>query len=343
MTSGKISPVRLRNGTSKESAYEPFVADVLAGLRERPKRISPIYFYDARGSQLFDQICELPEYYPTRTEAQILTDHGDAIARCIGEDALLVEFGSGSSIKTRLLLDRLPALSAYVPVDISRSHLLNAAHGIAARYPHLEVLPVCADFTQPFPVPKPRRRAQRIVVFFPGSTIGNFDPPQALALLRVMHEIAGAHGGLVIGTDLVKDPAVLVRAYDDAAGVTAAFNLNVLIRLNRELRADFDLASFRHRAVWNEAASRIEMHLVSTRRQTARLAGELIEFEAGEAIVTEHCHKYTGTGFAAEAATAGWTVRERWLDERGYYGVQYLETGTARDKIAGWTPTSSMS
>lgn len=317
--------LRLCHGTSRESAYEPFVADILAGLRESPKRISPIYFYDARGSQLFDRICELPEYYPTRTETAILADHGVEMARCMGDDALLVEFGSGSSTKTRLLLDRLPTLSAYVPVDISRTHLLNAAHGIAAAYPGLEVLPVCADFTQPFPVPKPARPAQRVIAFFPGSTIGNFDPPEALSLLRVMHEIVGPGGGLIIGVDLVKDPAVLVRAYDDAAGVTAAFNLNVLVRLNRELKATFDLASFRHRAVWNAAANRIEMHLVSTRAQRASVAGEPVEFAAGEPIVTEHCHKYTVAGFGARAAGAGWTARRTWLDERGYFSVHYLE------------------
>ncbi|HEU4628023.1 MAG TPA: L-histidine N(alpha)-methyltransferase [Steroidobacteraceae bacterium] len=319
------APVRLRHGSSKESAYEPFAADVLAGLREHPKRISPIYFYDARGSQLFDQICELKEYYPTRTEMRILADDGDDMASYIGEDALLVELGSGSSMKTRLLLDRLPTLAAYVPVDISRSHLLNAAHGIAAAYPRLEVLPVCADFTQPFALPKAHRRAKRVVVFFPGSTIGNFDPPQALGLLRVMRDIAGAGGGLLIGTDLVKDPGMLVRAYDDARGVTAAFNLNVLRRFNHELRAGFDLQSFQHRAVWNAAASRIEMHLVSTRAQRATLAGEVIELAAGEAIVTEHCHKYTVAGFAAQAARAGWSHIQHWLDPHGWFSVNYLE------------------
>jgi L-histidine N-alpha-methyltransferase len=317
--------LRLRTGTSRESAYEPFVADVLKGLREQPKRISPIYFYDARGSVLFDQICELPEYYPTRTETSILTGQGDEIARCIGDDALLVEFGSGSSIKTRLLLDRLPELAAYVPVDISRSHLLNAAQKIAAAYPHIEVLPVCADFTQPFQVPQPAKAARRNVVFFPGSTIGNFDPPQALNLLRVMHDVAGPGGGLVVGADLVKDPARLVLAYDDAKGVTAAFNLNVLVRLNRELQTNFDVASFRHRAVWNAKASRIEMHLVSTRAQRIRLAGEYVDFAAGEPIVTEHCHKYTVSGFAAKAADAGWAARACWLDERGDFSVHYLE------------------
>lgn len=321
------APLRLRHGTSKESAYEPFVADVLAGLREKQKRISPIYFYDARGSKLFDAICELEEYYPTRTEVQILRDNGEDVARCIGEDALLVEFGSGSSTKTRLLLDRLPTLAAYVPVDISRSHLLNAANGIAAAYPELEVLPVCADFTQPFSVPKPKRPANRVVVFFPGSTIGNFDPPDAMRLLRLMRDVAGPEGGLIVGTDLVKDLSVLVRAYDDASKTTAAFNLNVLRRLNRELGANFDVRSFEHRAVWNPVAGRIEMHLVSTREQSATLAGEVIEFAAGEHIVTEHCHKYTVTGFAAQAAKAGWIARARWLDPRGYFSVNYLEAG----------------
>jgi L-histidine Nalpha-methyltransferase len=337
------SPVRLRHGSSKESAYEPFVADILAGLRQRPKRIAPIYFYDARGSALFDRICELPEYYPTRTETQILADQGADIARCIGEDALLVEFGSGSSLKTRLLLDRVPRLSAYVPVDISRSHLLNAAHGIAAAYPDIEVLPVCADFTQPFAVPKPQRPARRIVVFFPGSTIGNFDPPEALSLMRVMRDVAGAGGGLLVGADLVKDRRILLRAYDDAAGVTAAFNLNVLRRLNNELGADFDLAGFRHRAVWNESERRIEMHLVSTRAQQATLARESIDFAAGEPIVTEHCHKYTVAGFGAQAASAGWSAGSCWLDARGYFSVHYLVAGEAHDKMGGWTPAPSKS
>jgi L-histidine Nalpha-methyltransferase len=308
-------------------APEPFVADVLAGLRDTPKRISPMYFYDAIGSVLFDRICELPEYYPTRTETRILQQHGTDIAHSIGNDALLVEFGSGSSIKTRLLLDRLPTLSAYVPVDISRSHLLNAAQGICASYPELEVMPVCADFTQPFSLPTPRKPASRIVVFFPGSTIGNFDPAAALNLMRVMRRVAGSDGGLVVGTDLVKDPAVLVRAYDDSQGVTAAFNLNVLSRFNREMGADFDLGQFQHRAVWNAEASRIEMHLVSRRDQTATVAGETVEFAAGEPIVTEHCHKYTVAGFAAQAHLAGWCASAHWLDDRRYFSVNYLEAG----------------
>jgi L-histidine N-alpha-methyltransferase len=306
-------------------APEPFVANVLEGLRDSPKHISPMYFYDALGSELFDRICELKEYYPTRTELRILEQHGNDIARCIGDDTLLVEFGSGSSLKTRSLLDRLPSLAAYVPVDISRSHLMNAAQSISASYSHLEVMPVCADFTRPFALPTPRKAVSRIVVFFPGSTIGNFDPSAALDLLRVMRQVAGPRGGLVVGTDLVKDPNVLVRAYDDSEGVTAAFNLNVLRRFNGEMAANFALDQFRHRAVWNAQANRIEMHLVSQRRQTAVIAGETLEFEAGEAIVTEHCHKYTVAGFAGQAARAGWKASAHWLDDRGYFSVNYLE------------------
>jgi dimethylhistidine N-methyltransferase len=315
------APLQLRD---YHPAIAPLVADVLNGLRDTPKRISPMYFYDAIGSTLFDRICDLPEYYPTRTEARILEQHGDEIAKCVGTRALLVELGSGSSIKTRLLLDRLRSLSGYVPVDISRSHLLNAAHGISSSYPSLEVMPVCADFTQPFALPIPRVRASRTVVFFPGSTIGNFDRPEALDLLRTMRTIAGAEGGLIIGTDLVKDISVLVRAYDDAAGVTAQFNLNVLRRFNTEMDADFDLGQFRHRAVWNAIDQRIEMHLVSRRKQTVVLAGEEIELGADEAIVTEHCHKYTVEGFANLAAQAGWRWRANWLDDRGYFSVNYL-------------------
>lgn len=308
------------------------VEDVLSGLQSTPKRLAPIYFYDERGSQLFDEICELPEYYITRTETAILERHAAQIADCIGENALLLELGSGASTKTRLLLDRLPNLAAYVPVDISRTHLLAAAQRIASAYPQLEVLPACADFTQPFTLPKPRRAPSRVVVFFPGSTIGNFDVTAAVELMKIMGTLAAPRrgtrmrgGGLVIGFDLVKDPAVLERAYDDAAGVTAEFNLNVLRRLNRELGADFHLNRFRHQAVWVPEASRIEMRLVSTRQQTVTIAGESISFAANEPITTEHCHKYTDELFAVLAGAAGWKARQTWEDEHHAFHVQYLE------------------
>jgi dimethylhistidine N-methyltransferase len=313
-------------------AAPSLVEDVLRGLQETPKRLSPIYFYDERGSQLFDEIFELPEYYVTRTETEILERHTAEIAACIGPNALLVELGSGASTKTRLLLDRLPDLAAYVPVDISRTHLMAAAHRIEDAYPDLEVLPACADFTQPFTLPRPQRTPARVVVFFPGSTIGNFDPPAATDLMAVMRSMAtprlgsaAASGGLVIGFDLVKDPAVLERAYDDAAGVTAEFNLNVLRRLNRDLGANFDLEAFRHQAVWVPEASRIEMRLISTERQTVSIGGELIPFEADEPIITEHCHKFTRELFAAQAGAAGWVERQTWTDARHYFEVQYLE------------------
>jgi dimethylhistidine N-methyltransferase len=327
-----------QHGADWRVAAPSLVADVLRGLQGAPKRLSPTYFYDERGSQLFDAICDLPEYYVTRTETRILERHAQEIAARIGDNALLVELGSGASTKTRLLLDRLPHLAAYVPVDISRTHLMAAAQRIASAYPGLEVLPACADFTQAFPLPRSRRTPSRVVVFFPGSTIGNFDPPAAIELMKVMRGIvngaaatrlgasqATSAGGLVIGFDLVKDPAILERAYDDAAGVTAEFNLNVLRRLNRDLGADFDLQAFRHEAVWAPGANRIEMRLVSKVPQTVTIAGEAISFAADERIVTEHCHKYTPELFAAQAAAAGWSARETWTDERNYFHVQYLE------------------
>jgi dimethylhistidine N-methyltransferase len=304
---------------------EPLIADLLRGLRDEPKHVSPSYFYDARGSALFDAICELPEYYVTRTETQILETHASDIASCLGEEALLVEFGSGASVKTRILLNELKQLSAYVPVEISRSHLLDAAQRISNNYPHVEVLPVCADFTLPFDLPKPKRPPLRTVMFFPGSTIGNFDPSAAIELMRLMRNQAGPGGGLVIGTDLVKDPVVLRRAYNDAAGVTAQFNLNMLRRLNREFGTNFDLAAFTHEAIWNAADSRIEMHLISERNQAITLDGEQVRFALGERLVTEHSHKYTLEDFRAQAAAAGWRACREWLDDRRYFAVHYLE------------------
>jgi L-histidine N-alpha-methyltransferase len=309
-----------------EAADWLLVEEVLTGLRSRPKRLSPAYLYDRRGSQLFEAICELPEYYLTRTETGILARYAAQMAACIGEQALLLEPGSGSSRKTRLLLDALPDPAAYVPVDISRSHLLEAARALQAAYPRLEVLPVCADFTQGIALPPLRRSPSRVVVFFPGSTLGNFDAPDAIRLLERMRRTAGAGGGLLVGVDLVKDAAVLERAYNDAAGVTAAFNRNLLVRLNRELAADFVPERFRHEAVWVPAQSRIEMHLVSVGAQAVHIAGERVEFAAGERLITEHCHKYTAESFASQARAAGWTPRRSWTDQRGYFSVQYLET-----------------
>lgn len=299
-------------------------ADALRGLRAAPKRLPPIYFYDSLGSALFERICEQPEYYLTRTETRILREAAGEIAGMLGEGVLLVEPGSGASAKTRLLLDRLAQPAAYVPVDISMSALLDAVHALRRDYPWLDVLPVCTDFTRPFELPRSLREHTRVAVFFPGSTIGNFDTLDAVRLLRTMRQITGPGGALVVGVDLVKDSARLEAAYADHAGITAAFNLNVLRRLNRELGADFELEAFEHAAVWVPALSRIEMRLVSRCAQRVHLEGETVEFAEGEYIVTEHCHKYTVDSFERLARAAGWVPRQVWTDRGRDFSVQYL-------------------
>lgn len=308
--------------------YEPrgdtMREEILEGLRAPRKTLPCKYFYDARGSQLFEQICDLPEYYLTRTELAIMETHAADMAAALGPRILLVEPGSGSSVKTRLLLDKLSEPRAYVPVDISREHLVHAADRLNRRYPALEVLPVCADFSQPFALPAPHRAAARTVIYFPGSTIGNFEPATAVQLLEWLRRLAGRDGGLLIGVDLQKDPAILERAYNDAAGVTAAFNLNLLRRLNSELDSDFDLSRFRHRAVYNRAEGRIEMHLVSLNNQAVTIADETIRFRADEIVVTEYSYKHTLPGFAALAVQAGWSVQKVWTDDRRWFSVQYL-------------------
>lgn len=306
---------------------EMFRAEALRGLRRDPKELPCKYFYDAQGSALFERICELEAYYPTRTELAIMDAHAGAMTAALGPRCLLVEYGSGSSEKTRTLLDHLEDPAAYVPVDISREPLLRAAEALAKRYPDVPVIPVCADFTRPFRVPEPPRPARRRAVYFPGSTIGNFTPDRAVDLLRGMRRVAGAGGGLLIGVDLKKDVARLERAYDDPEGVTAAFNKNLLVRMNRELGADFDPDAFAHRAVWNEADGRIEMHLVSRVAQRVRVAGETVRFAAGETICTEHSHKYTLEGFAALGAAAGFRVERVWTDAERLFSVQWLLGG----------------
>ena len=301
--------------------------DAWAGLGAARKTLPCKYFYDAHGSALFERICDLPEYYPTRTELAILEANAEEMAAQLGTRCLLVEYGSGSSRKTRLLLDHLHEPAGYVPIDISRSALMTSARALAAAYPALEILPLCADYGEPIEVPRPRTPAARRAVFFPGSTIGNFAPAEAERFLARMAQVAGDEGGLLIGADLRKDPALLEAAYDDAAGVTAAFNRNLLVRLNRELGADFALERFAHRALWNEAAGRVEMHLVSTRAQQVRIAGRRFDFAAGESIHTESSHKYTLAGFAELAAGAGLVVRKVWTDARSWFSVQWLTRG----------------
>lgn len=299
--------------------------EILDGLRGQPKQVSPKFFYDELGSQLFDEICEQPEYYPTRTELDIMEDNLDEIAGLLGPAVSLIEYGSGSSTKTRLLLDRLQEPTAYVPVDISKEHLASAAERLAGEYPDVEVLPVCTDFTKPFALPALNRAAARNVVYFPGSTIGNFNMDDALNLLKVMRSEAGDDGGLLIGVDLIKSREILEPAYNDVAGVTADFNLNLLRRLNREHDADFELDKFRHEAVYDEDQNRIEMRLIALTEHTVNVGDEEFAFEAGEHIVTEHSHKFGVEQFAELAARAGFDVRSVWTDDDALFSVQYLQ------------------
>lgn len=310
---------------STRPAPGTFAADVLDGLADRPRTLPSKYFYDERGSELFDQITRLDAYYPTRTERQILRDHADDIVRAVGPGAALVEYGSGSSDKTRVLLDALHArrtLAAYVPIDISEDYLLATAERLRQSYPGLPVLPVAADYTQPFALPE-LPDATRRVVFFPGSTIGNFTPDEAQDFLRQVASVVGTGGSLIIGVDQVKDADVLERAYDDEEGVTAAFNLNLLRRINRELDADADLDAWAHEARWNETEHRIEMHLRSRLDQTLHVCGRPFSFQAGETIHTENSYKYGPDELAALAAPAGWRRADRWTDPRGWFAVEH--------------------
>ena len=299
--------------------------EILEGLKRDEKMISPKYFYDERGSQLFDEITRLPEYYPTETELAIMRDNIDEIADLIGEKASLIEFGSGSSLKIRTLLDHLRSLAVYVPVDISEEHLVAAAESLKADYPDLEILPVVADFMQPFDLPSPTIMPVKNVVYFPGSTIGNFTNDAALDLLKVMYHEAREGGALLIGVDLQKDAGILEAAYNDSKGVTAEFNINMLRHINREHGANFDLDAFEHRAEYNEDEGRIEIHLDSTSDQLVQLGDEEIAIAEGEAILTEYSHKYTLEGFAALARKAGFEVRKVWTDADRLFSVQYCE------------------
>jgi dimethylhistidine N-methyltransferase len=305
---------------------EDFRREVLEGLRCTPKSIPAKFFYDKRGSELFERICELPEYYLTRTELRIMRGHAAEMSACLGPRCLLVEYGSGSGVKTRILLDHLEEPAGYVPIDISREHLARTAAGLDAAYPDLEVLPVCADYTGDYDLPAPTRRPRHVAVYFPGSTIGNLTPGRARVFLEHVGEVCGKGGGLLIGVDLKKDRATLERAYDDAEGVTAAFNLNLLERINREADGDFRLDAFRHVAFYNEAGGRIEMHLESTRKQDVQVADAIVSLESGERIHTENSYKYAPDEFAALAERAGLRVVACWTDPRRLFSVQYLET-----------------
>jgi dimethylhistidine N-methyltransferase len=301
-----------------------FQTDVLAGLQKPAKTLPCKYFYDARGSKLFEEICSLAEYYPTRTELAILKRHVAEMAALLGPRSLLIEFGSGAGTKTRLLLDHLSDPAAYVPVDISRDALRRSARLLAVRYPNLPVHPLCVDFAASFSVPKFGISANRRVVYFPGSTIGNFGPEDAKALLTRIAQLCCPGGGLLIGADLKKDLDILLPAYNDSRGVTAAFNLNLLTRINRELGADFHVEHFRHAAIYNEDHGRIEMYLICDQAQTVQLGQTRISFRRGERICTEHSYKYDVEDLPALAAAAGFHLRHMWLDERRWFSVQYF-------------------
>jgi dimethylhistidine N-methyltransferase len=307
-----------------------FRDEVLEGLSRTPKVLSSKLLYDKRGSELFERICELPEYYLTRTETEILKRNAHEISDLCGERCLLIELGSGSSTKTRILLDHLRTPAAYVPVDIARDQLLQAANSIARDYRWLEVIPVCADYTRAFAGPLTRRIGRKHIAFFPGSTIGNFEPHETLAFLRQFAHSGERNDAMIAGVDLRKSPAILEPAYNDSQGVTAEFNLNLLHRINRELGAEIRPAMFRHEAIYNEPAGRIEMHLVSLADQVCELDGSKIHFTRGERITTEYSYKYGVEEFTNIANSAGLITRRRWTDDQKRFAIFYLEVAAER-------------
>jgi L-histidine Nalpha-methyltransferase len=307
-----------------------FLDDVVAGLSQTPKRLPSKYFYDERGSRLFDEICTLEEYYLTRTELTIMQQFAEEIAEALGQGNMLVEYGSGSSLKTRILLDRLQCTVAYVPVDISGEHLEQTAGRLAKAYPHIEILPVCADFTTEFELPRSKCTPSQNLAYFPGSTIGNFKPKDARRLLQRIASVCGSGGGLLIGIDLQKAIQTIEAAYNDRNGVTMAFNRNLLHRINRELDADFRVDAFEHRAIYNEELGRVETYLISDRHQTVTVDGATFRFEVGEAICTEYSHKYTIDGFHAIAATAGFSLERAWSDDQELFAVLHFRLPAIR-------------
>lgn len=302
---------------------DSFRADVVMGLAKPAKEIPPKYFYDRRGCELFEEICQLAEYYPTRTETAVLRARAEEMARLAGEGCLLIEYGSGSSRKTRILLDALRPV-VYMPIDIAREQLRRAAADLAGDYRGLRVEAVCADYSLPLSLPGGGAATRRRMVFFPGSTIGNFTPEEARDFLRNAAHLVGAGGGVLIGVDLKKDAGVLHAAYNDARGVTAAFNLNLLARINRELGANFELGGFRHHAFYNAPQGRIEMHLVSARKQVVEMPGFRASFAEGETIHTENSYKYTVEEFQALASQAGFEPARVWMDQARWFAVHYL-------------------
>jgi dimethylhistidine N-methyltransferase len=317
------------HGAGSTAINGAFAADVLEGLTAKPKRLSPKYFYDLAGSALFERITHLPEYYPTRSELGLLKANAPAIGSLFPPNCALVEFGAGSSRKARILLGAATTIEAYVPVDISGDFVEQDAAQLRRDFPRLTVVPLVGDFAQQLQFPAAIEKLPR-VGFFPGSTIGNFEPHEACKFLRHVAGLLGEGGILVIGVDLIKDKDVLYRAYNDAEGVTAKFNFNLLVRINRELKANFNLSAFEHHAFYNSEQHRIEMHLASLRRQKVKVNGTTIDFRAGETIHTENSYKYTIESFQALARGSGWTPRKVWSD--GLFSVHALSfDGTQKD------------
>lgn len=301
-----------------------FASDVTAGLRQSPRTVPCKYLYDERGSQLFDEICELDEYYPTRTEIAIMRKYAEDIATTIGERCLLIEYGSGSSIKIRLLLDHLKDLAGYVPLDISRDHLVRCAQQLACDYPHVEIFPICADYTEEIELPQTVKEVKQRAAYFPGSTIGNFHKPDAKVFLERVAQVVGPGGGFLIGVDLKKDVATMEAAYNDKRGITAEFNYNLIDRMKRDIDANIDRKDFVFRATWNPDESRIESHLISKRRQTLTVGSESFDLDENERIRTECSYKYTLEEFAELAREVGFEVRKVWTDPEELFSVQYL-------------------
>jgi L-histidine Nalpha-methyltransferase len=322
MIANSITPVQPPPGAPPASS--DFLSDVIAGLSSEPCTLSCKYFYDERGAALFQKICELPEYYITRTEIDILDRHRAEIAAHLGPQVNLIGLGTGSGTKTRILIEALEKPAVYIPVDISEKQLRKSAALFRKIFPDLEILPVCADYLQPVVLPSTRHKAARNVVYFPGSTIGNFEPDEATEFLRRIARVCCQGGALLIGVDLRKDQDVIEAAYNDAAGVTAQFNLNLLAHANRELGADFDLQRWQHRAIYNSAAGRIEMYLISQIDQAAHIADHTFHFRSGEKIITEFSYKYAPEGFAALASDAGFEFRKIWTDDARLFGVFYF-------------------
>lgn len=303
-----------------------FLKDVIEGLGKNPKTLKPKYFYDNRGAQLFTEICTTPEYYPTRTEIKILNQNAEDIASQIGDNTALIEYGSGALEKIKILLNFLKEPVGLIPVDISEDQLFVSAKNLENLYPNLEILPVAADFTKPIPIPGFSQPPKKYVAFFPGSTIGNFEPDLAIQFLQGVTKTIGLDGLLLIGFDLKKDIETLLAAYDDQRGVTASFNKNLLSRVNGELGGNFNLNTFEHVARYNENKGRIEMHLKSTTEQTVSINKELFEFLEGETIHTENCYKFTKESFTAMSSKAGLSPVKTWTDDQNLFAVMLLRT-----------------